>query len=73
MWTTEPEQARTEGNECTKGCTSRVVKQDRQYHGDCADWETEARVHLDLRWKHALGLDVQDAGFSPRSDLVSAH
>lgn len=34
-----------------------------QYHDDCSDRETEARVRFDLRWKHALGLDLQDAGF----------
>jgi hypothetical protein len=34
-----------------------------QYHDDCSDRETEARVCFDLRWKHALGLDLQDTGF----------
>jgi transposase len=34
-----------------------------QYYDDCSDRETEARVRFDLRWKHALGLDLEDAGF----------
>jgi transposase len=34
-----------------------------QYYDDCSDRETEARVRFDLRWKHALGLDLQDSGF----------
>jgi len=34
-----------------------------QYHDDCSDRETEARVRFDLRWKHALGLDLEDTGF----------
>jgi transposase len=41
-----------------------------QYHDDCSDRETEARVRIDLRWKHALGLDLDDAvigGFSRTS------
>jgi len=34
-----------------------------QYHDDCSDRETKARVCFDLRWKHALGLDLHDSGF----------
>ena len=34
-----------------------------QYHDDCSDPEAEQRVRFDLRWKHALGLALQDAGF----------
>ena len=34
-----------------------------QYHDDCSDAEAEARVRFDLRWKHALGLPVEDVGF----------
>lgn len=34
-----------------------------QYHDDCSDRETEARVRFDLRWKHALGLGLEDPGF----------
>ena len=34
-----------------------------QYHDDCSDAETEARVRFDLRWKHALGLALEDRGF----------
>lgn len=34
-----------------------------QYHDDCSDRETEARVRFDLRWKHALGLELEDTGF----------
>jgi transposase len=34
-----------------------------QFHDDCSDRETEARVRFDLRWKHALGLDLHDPGF----------
>ncbi|MDQ2743476.1 MAG: transposase [Chloroflexota bacterium] len=34
-----------------------------QYHDDCSDRETEARVRFDLRWKHALGLGLEDTGF----------
>lgn len=33
------------------------------YHDDCSDRETEARVRFDLRWKHALGLGLEDTGF----------
>jgi hypothetical protein len=34
-----------------------------QYHDDCSDRETEGRVRFDLRWKHALGLALEDTGF----------
>src|ERR687886_2505484 len=34
-----------------------------QYHDDCSDAEAEQRVRFDLRWKHALGLGLEDAGF----------
>jgi transposase len=34
-----------------------------QYYDDCSDAETEARVRFDLRWKHALGLALEDRGF----------
>src|SRR5262249_22127552 len=34
-----------------------------QYHDDCSDVEAEQRVRFDLRWKHALGLDLEDMGF----------
>src|SRR5947209_19432563 len=34
-----------------------------QYYDDCSDRETEARVRFDLRWKHALGLGLEDTGF----------
>lgn len=34
-----------------------------QYYDDCSDLETEARVRFDLRWKHALGLELEDSGF----------
>ena len=34
-----------------------------QYHDDCSDVEAEQRVRFDLRWKHALGLDLEDVGF----------
>jgi transposase len=34
-----------------------------QYHDDCSDAEAEMRVRFDLRWKHALGLALEDAGF----------
>jgi transposase len=33
-----------------------------QYHDDCSAVEAEQRVRFDLRWKHALGLDLQDGG-----------
>lgn len=34
-----------------------------QHHDDCADAEAEARLRLDLRWEHALGLSLEDGGF----------
>src|SRR5919199_5234015 len=34
-----------------------------QYHDDCSDVEAEQRVRFDLRWKHALGLGLEDVGF----------
>lgn len=34
-----------------------------QYHDDCSDAEAEMRVRCDRRWKHALGLALEDAGF----------
>ncbi len=34
-----------------------------QYHDDCSDAEAEARMRFDLRWKHALGLGLEDEGF----------
>ncbi len=34
-----------------------------QDHGDCSDAEAEARLRFDLRWKHALGLSLEDGGF----------
>ena len=34
-----------------------------QYHDDCSDAAAEQRVRFDLRWKHALGLGLEDAGF----------
>src|SRR5215210_4954596 len=34
-----------------------------QYHDDCSDPEAEQRVRFDLRWKHALGLALEDGGF----------
>jgi transposase len=34
-----------------------------QYHDDCSDAEAEQRVRFDLRWKHALGLALEDGGF----------
>src|SRR3989442_5180646 len=34
-----------------------------QYHDDCSDAEAEQRVRCDLRWKHALGLALEDGGF----------
>src|SRR5579859_7076818 len=40
-----------------------VVTMLLQYHDDCSDVEAEQRVRFDLRWKHALGLDLQDGGF----------
>lgn len=35
-----------------------------QSYDDCSDREAEARVRFDLPWKHALGLDLGDAGFA---------
>jgi transposase len=34
-----------------------------QYHNDCSDAEAEARMRFDLRWKHALGLGLEEEGF----------
>ena len=34
-----------------------------QYHDDCSDAEVEQRMRFDLRWKHALGLGLEDEGF----------
>jgi transposase len=34
-----------------------------QYHDDCSDVEAEQRMRFDLRWKHALGLGLEDEGF----------
>jgi transposase len=34
-----------------------------QYYDDCSDREAEARLRFDLRWKHALGLGLEDGGF----------
>ena len=34
-----------------------------EYHDDCSDAEAEQRMRLDLRWKHALGLGLEDEGF----------
>jgi transposase len=34
-----------------------------QYHDDCSDAEAEQRMRFDLRWKHALGLRLEDEGF----------
>jgi transposase len=34
-----------------------------QYHDDCSDAEAEQRMRFDLRWKHALGVGLQDEGF----------
>jgi transposase len=34
-----------------------------QYHDACSDAEAEQRVRFDLRWKHALGLGLEDVGF----------
>ena len=34
-----------------------------EYHDDCSDAEAEARMRFDLRWKHALGLGLEEAGF----------
>ena len=34
-----------------------------EYHDDCSDAEAEQRMRFDLRWKHALGLGLQEEGF----------
>jgi transposase len=34
-----------------------------EYHDDCSDAEAEQRMRFDLRWKHALGIGLQDEGF----------
>lgn len=34
-----------------------------EYYDDCSDAEAEQRMRFDLRWKHALGLGLQDEGF----------
>ncbi len=34
-----------------------------QFHDDCSDREAEMRLRFDLRWKHALGLGLEDTGF----------
>ena len=34
-----------------------------EYHDDCSDLEAEQRMRFDLRWKHALGLGLQEEGF----------
>jgi transposase len=34
-----------------------------EYHDDCSDAEAEARMRFDLRWKHALGIGLEDEGF----------
>jgi len=34
-----------------------------QYHDDCSDAEAEQRMRFDLRWKHALGIGLEDEGF----------
>jgi transposase len=34
-----------------------------QYHDDCSDAEAEAKMRFDLRWKHALGIGLEDEGF----------
>jgi len=34
-----------------------------EYHDDCSDAEAEQRMRFDLRWKHALGLRLEDEGF----------
>lgn len=33
------------------------------YHDDCSDAEAEQRMRFDLRWKHALGIGLEDEGF----------
>ena len=34
-----------------------------EYHDDCSDAEAEQRMRFDLRWKHALGIGLEDGGF----------
>lgn len=34
-----------------------------QYHDDCSDAEAQQRMRFDLRWKHALGMGLEDEGF----------
>jgi transposase len=34
-----------------------------EYHDDCSDAEAEQRMRFDLRWKHALGIGLEDEGF----------
>src|SRR5215207_741692 len=34
-----------------------------QYHDDCSDAEAEQRMRFDLRWKHALGIGLEEEGF----------
>src|ERR687895_2684191 len=34
-----------------------------QYHDDCSDAEAEQRMRFDLRWKHALGIALEEEGF----------
>src|ERR687898_2997918 len=34
-----------------------------QYHDDCSDSGAEQRRRFDLRWKHALGIGLEDEGF----------
>jgi transposase len=34
-----------------------------EYHDDCSDAEAEQRMRFDLRWKHGLGLALEDEGF----------
>jgi transposase len=34
-----------------------------EYHDDCSDFEAEQKMRFDLRWKHALGLGLEEAGF----------
>lgn len=33
------------------------------YHDDCSDAEAEQRMRFDLRWKHALGIGLENEGF----------
>jgi hypothetical protein len=34
-----------------------------QYHDDCSGLEAEQRLRFDPRWRHALGLALEDGGF----------